>query len=142
MQITSKTPDAQDYERIGDGLSSYTLNKGGPKYEPVSVLFQAVANDRVVGELIATEIWKQLEVGLLIVDGDSRGSGIGKALMARAEEFAAERDCYGVEVSTPKFQGEGFYERLGYKEVFRRPIDSGSLEGRQDKITYYKALKL
>ena len=134
-------PSEADFKRLGDGLSAYTSDKGGAAYSPVKVLFRAGDQGEVWGELIASMNWKQFEVTLILVQETARGKGVGSALMAAAEAFARKHDCFGIELSTTTFQGEGFYERLGYEEVFRRPIDPGALAARQYKINYSKPLK-
>jgi ribosomal protein S18 acetylase RimI-like enzyme len=45
--------------------------------------------------------------------GDTlRGQGVGRALMARAEDHARRHGCHAAWLDT--FQAQGFYERLGY----------------------------
>ena len=134
-------PSEVDFKRISDGLTAFTADKGGAAYNPEKLLFRAQSSGAVCGELLASMNWGQFEVTLIFVQESARGLGVGTALMRAAEQFARDQDCYGIELSTTTFQGEGFYERLGYEEVFRRPIDSGLLSAPQYKINYYKPLK-
>lgn len=57
------------------------------------------------------------EVWGLVVDESLRGRGIGKALMARAEEWARERGFRDVSLRTNIIRKEThrFYEALGYE---------------------------
>ena len=48
-----------------------------------------------------------------------RGHGLGAALLAGFEDEARERGCTHVFVTSFTFQAPGFYERHGYREIFR-----------------------
>ena len=56
------------------------------------------------------------------VRADAQRRGIGKALMAAAEEFARTHDCERLEVVTSdrRLGAHAFYDRLGYKHVAKR----------------------
>jgi GNAT superfamily N-acetyltransferase len=57
--------------------------------------------------------WAWLFVEALWVGEALRGQGIGRALMAGAEDFARAKDCHSAWLDT--FQAGGFYTRLGYE---------------------------
>jgi GNAT superfamily N-acetyltransferase len=72
---------------------------------------------------------QRVEVAGLVVDEECRGLGVGRALMARAEEWAAERGCrYAIvrsEIS--RAAAHAFYEGLGYEhyksqKAFRKDL--------------------
>ncbi|MEO8635661.1 MAG: GNAT family N-acetyltransferase [Gemmatimonadales bacterium] len=60
----------------------------------------------------------------LFVTGQARGRGVAAALMARAEQFAAEDGACGLELATAhtNLAAQRLYESRGWKldEVFRR----------------------
>lgn len=57
------------------------------------------------------------EIELLIVDSDSRGKGIGKALVERFFDVARRKGCRRVTVYTEdKSSNWGFYERMGFEK--------------------------
>jgi GNAT superfamily N-acetyltransferase len=60
--------------------------------------------------------WAQwLQVELLWVQPERRGSGLGGELLALAEQIARdERDCVGARLETWGFQARPFYEARGY----------------------------
>lgn len=55
----------------------------------------------------------------LIVREDSRSSGIGHALLKRAEELARERSCWGMtlESATWRARAHAFYVREGWNDT-------------------------
>jgi diamine N-acetyltransferase len=63
-------------------------------------------------------------IDTLVVTATFRGGGIGKALMKKAEEWAANRGAAAVELNVYEFnQGaQTFYRRLGYTTLSRRMI--------------------
>jgi aminoglycoside 6'-N-acetyltransferase I len=66
----------------------------------------------------------------LVVDEQSRGRGVGQALVAAAEEASAAAGCVRVEATsaTRRTDAHAFYERLGYRREalhFLKILDSG-----------------
>jgi GNAT superfamily N-acetyltransferase len=58
-------------------------------------------------------------IGGLVVDREYRRQGIGHRLLTRAEEWAAERGCALVRVSSnvKRVEAHGLYERAGYTNL-------------------------
>ncbi len=65
------------------------------------------------------ETGSRVEVAALVVDETVRGSGIGRRLMERAEEWARERGYNTVQLrsNVTRAAAHAFYERLGYKHI-------------------------
>jgi GNAT superfamily N-acetyltransferase len=61
----------------------------------------------------------EAEIGGLVVDEACRGSGVGKLLMQRAEQWARERDLGSVYLRSNIIRKEAheFYKKLGYSVV-------------------------
>jgi GNAT superfamily N-acetyltransferase len=59
------------------------------------------------------------EIGGLVVDTSARGSGIGRKLMQRAEDWARQRGLGRVVLRSNILRNEAhtFYERLGYSRM-------------------------
>lgn len=55
----------------------------------------------------------------MVVDEDSRSAGVGRALMARAEELAREQGCWGMELesATWRERAHTFYLREGWTDA-------------------------
>jgi GNAT superfamily N-acetyltransferase len=58
-------------------------------------------------------------IGMTWVRADARGAGLGARLLAEFEDEARSRGCTHVFVTSFTFQAPGFYERHGYRELFR-----------------------
>ena len=61
---------------------------------------------------------------------DHRGTGVGTSAMTAFENEARSRGCTHVFVTSFTFQAPGFYQRLGYREIFR--WESVPTAGRDD----------
>jgi GNAT superfamily N-acetyltransferase len=68
----------------------------------------------LLGGLWGGTNYSLLHIELLYLPEDLRGAGLGRQLMAQAEQEAIQRGCHGVWLDTFSFQARGFYERLGY----------------------------
>ena len=58
-------------------------------------------------------------IGMTWVREDARGTGLGSELLAAFEGAARGRGCTHVFTTSFTFQAPGFYERHGYRELFR-----------------------
>lgn len=58
-------------------------------------------------------------IGMVWVRDDQRGTGVGTRLMEAFEAEARRRGATHVFVTSFTFQAPGFYEGLGYREIFR-----------------------
>lgn len=58
-------------------------------------------------------------IGMLWVREDQQGHGVGAELLCAFEEEARRRGCARVFVTSFTFQAPGFYQRQGYREIFR-----------------------
>jgi GNAT superfamily N-acetyltransferase len=74
-------------------------------------------------------------IGGLVVDRAYRKQGIGRHLLARAEEWAARNDCSVVRLSSSvtRTEAHAFYQRVGYVNLktqysFAKPIGSASAD--------------
>ena len=115
-------PNEAARQFVINGVDNYNIARTGEAaYYPTN-FFLRDPQGAVRGGLLG-QIWgKWLHIAYLWVDEVVRNGGHGRALMGRAEQYAAEQGCVGVHVSTFSFQARPFYEKLGY-EVF------GVLEG-------------
>jgi GNAT superfamily N-acetyltransferase len=63
-------------------------------------------------------------ISALVVASEFKGRGIGKRLIAEAEEFAWENGCARIEITSGQHRADAhaFYEAVGYKPDSRRFI--------------------
>ena len=115
-------PNEAARQFVINGVDNYNIaTTGEAAYYPAN-FFLRDPRGEILGGLLG-QIWgKWLHVAYLWVAEMARRAGHGRMLIERAEQYAVERGCVGVHVSTFSFQARPFYEKLGY-EVF------GVLEG-------------
>jgi GNAT superfamily N-acetyltransferase len=58
-------------------------------------------------------------IAMTWVRADARGEGVGARLLEQFEQQARGRGCTHVFVTSFTFQAPAFYERHGYREIFR-----------------------
>ena len=89
---------------------------GKAENQPKALNIFAFAEDRtVIGGLFGTTQFSWLKINIMATRKDWRGKGVGKALLARAEEVAKERNCRYAYTDTMEYQAPSFYQKAGYK---------------------------
>lgn len=93
--------------------------------DPVSRVLVAQREDQVVGclslhavpYLERTGRWARIES--LVVHEQARRAGVGRALLAGAEDLAREWGCLAVEVTSARARDDAhaFYQKLGYADA-------------------------
>ena len=77
-------------------------------------LFAFDGQNRIIGGLFGSTQFAWLKVDVMAVNGEWRGTGIGRALLKKAETIARERGCRHAYADTMDYQAPGFYQKLGY----------------------------
>ena len=103
---------------------------------PDHVTYLACVNDRVLG-WIDVGVTHHLqadpyaEIGGFVVSGEVRSLGIGKQLLARAEQWAAERGLRRVLVRSQiaRDRAHRFYLREGYKQTKTSAVFTKDITG-------------
>lgn len=106
---------AETARAVVKGLVAYNTEKAGPtkwKRFAVSVRGEAGA---IKGGVVGYTMWNWCFIELVWLDAALRGTGLGTELMAKAEAVAAKRGARHVYLDTFSFQGDGFYQKLGYE---------------------------
>jgi GNAT superfamily N-acetyltransferase len=115
--IVTDAPDDADHAAVLDGLSAFNrAETDGTSPLPLAVLIKG-ADGATMGGLIGRTWLEWLYIELLYVPDGLRGTGVGRALMLRAEAEAWARGCRGIWLNTFSFQARGFYEKLGYSLI-------------------------
>ena len=112
--------DAPLDQRLSDELDAVNAaaTEGTPAARELTV--RVVDGD---GELVAgVSGWTwgvAAGIGMTWVREQARGTGLGERLLADFETEARARGCTHVFVTSFTFQAPGFYEKQGYREIFR-----------------------
>ncbi|MGG4044913.1 GNAT family N-acetyltransferase [Paenibacillus favisporus] len=73
--------------------------------------------EHIIAGLNSVICWNWMEIDILWVDDEHRGSGHGKRLLEEAEEIARSKQCTFIKLNTFSFQAPEFYKKYGYKEM-------------------------
>jgi GNAT superfamily N-acetyltransferase len=115
----TETPTAAEEAAVRGALHAANHAAGFPRdARPLAVLLRDAAGV-VEGGLWGRTAWSWLYVENLVVPPARRGQGLGRRLLAMAEEAATARGCIGARLDTYSFQARGFYEKLGYRVTGR-----------------------
>ncbi|MDF2619735.1 MAG: family N-acetyltransferase [Xanthobacteraceae bacterium] len=116
MRIEVETdPSAEVRELIDRGLDIFNEAKAGATdYRDLWVIARDGGSEPKAG-LKARTFYGWMFIDWLWVSPETRGSGIGSALLAAAEAEARERGCGGAFLDTYSFQAPEFYEKNGYE---------------------------
>ena len=99
-------------------LRAFNAEKAGKdNFKPLTITVRE--GGEVVGGLSAETWFGWMFINLLWLDQNLRGTGVGRALMEKAEIEARARGVANVYVDTFSFQAPGFYKKLGYREFGR-----------------------
>ena len=81
-------------------------------------------SNRLVGCVFVEVRGKRGYVGLLSVEPSRQGSGLGRTLMAAAEQYFGQAHCKVIDlrVMSARTPLPGFYEHLGYEETHRSEL--------------------
>jgi GNAT superfamily N-acetyltransferase len=121
VQIDNEVMPA-DEALVVRGLLAFNEERLGPADDQPVKFVARDSTGVVVGGILGHTRWRWLYIAKLWVDERARGHGLGRRLMAAAEDLARSRGCTDVSLDTFEYQARPFYEKLGYK-LF------GTLEG-------------
>ena len=121
----------QDYARIAElaGQLSYPSSPGeianrldGMKHSNEHAVFVAQLGGEIAGWLGVyvrrmVEADARAEISGLVVDERFRSQGVGRQLLARAEQWGREKGCRGIGLRSNviRDRAHAFYERQGYQ---------------------------
>jgi len=98
------------------GLAAQAEPHTGPqRTETLNLVVRAPGEAAPCGGLHARISFGWMFIALFHLPEPLRGQGLGRVLMARAEEVARSRGCAGIWLDTFSFQARPFYESLGYR---------------------------
>ncbi|BDH46881.1 blasticidin S-acetyltransferase [Salmonella enterica subsp. enterica serovar Choleraesuis] len=116
MKITvSHEINEADREALFSGLKTYNMTHIGHLFmSPLSVMAHDDSGG-LIGGIIANCKGNWLDISYFWVSESRRGSGLGRELIARAENEARAAGCRYAQVDTFSFQAPVFYQKQGYE---------------------------
>ena len=119
LETTTGGADTALDQRLSEELDTFNVSAtpGVAAAEELTVRVEE-GGELVAG--ISGWTWGQAAgIGMTWVREDQRGTGVGASLLAAFESEALDRGCTHVFATSFTFQAPGFYQRLGYEEIFR-----------------------
>jgi GNAT superfamily N-acetyltransferase len=131
LNVVVAEGDAELDQRLSDELDAVNAARTAGATPPRELTVRVVDAD---GDLVAgVSGWTwgvAAGIGMTWVREDARGTGVGARLLEAFEAEAERRGSDRVFVTSFTFQAPGFYERHGYREIFR--WDGVPTEGEAD----------
>ena len=114
--------DASEAEQ--DEVKSRLIAFNRTKFENLDYHEYVLRHDDDQGNLVGGMTFsihgQWIDIDFLFVEEAARGRGIGRQLMAEAEELARGQGCRMASLETFAFQARPFYEKLGYRVVHEK----------------------
>ena len=114
--------DCPDAQTLQDAIDGYCLDTTEQReFWPITLCVRD-AEGKLRGGLVGFVWGGWLEVKVLWLEQELRGTGHGTQLLLAAEKYAYDRGARHAQLSSFTFQAPGFYEKHGY-EVFGELAD-------------------
>jgi GNAT superfamily N-acetyltransferase len=128
MTISITVEDAAEETRlvVNDALIAFNRAKAN---RPEPVWFHVMLRDahkRIRGGAVARLHFDVLFLDNLWIDEDLRGTGLGRALMAKYEEHGRSLGARTAWLDTMSWQARPFYEKVGYTVFGELPYANGA----------------
>ncbi|GAM59217.1 histone acetyltransferase HPA2 [Vibrio ishigakensis] len=108
-----------DQDILSNGLELHGKQNNAPEYKKTRLNWMVYRDEQLVGALTADLLWDWIYISELWVDDSCRGTGLGKQLMAKVEEYAREQGVTGLWLWTQSWQAPKFYQSVGFEEFTR-----------------------
>jgi len=106
--------DARETQEIAERLGAEIVARFGARAERPLAIVARDGEGAVVAGLNGASHWRWLYVRHFFVEPVWRGRGLGRRLLAQAEQAARARSCVGVHLDTFAEGAAAFYERCGF----------------------------
>lgn len=121
--------DLLDGTRTDEENISYLMS------DPNAVILKGLnGNEEIIACVYLHKQQGRLYLGMLSVSPDIQGGGIGKTLLAAADEHAIKNNCHSIFMTVISVRHEliAWYERHGYKKTGeKKPFPAGEKFGLQ-----------
>jgi ribosomal protein S18 acetylase RimI-like enzyme len=108
-------PSAEETDLIFNGLVEFNESQvGDARFKEFGILASGESAAIIAG-LLGHTLWNGFFISALWVAEAVRRKGIGRQLLARAEELAIQNGCDHIHLDTFDFQARDFYEKNGFQ---------------------------
>jgi ribosomal protein S18 acetylase RimI-like enzyme len=108
-------PSAEERDLIVNGLVEFNESQVGDARFKEFGIFASGESEATIGGLLGRTLWNGFFISTLWVAEAVRRKGIGRQLLARAEELAVQNGCDHIHLDTFDFQARDFYEKNGFQ---------------------------
>ena len=115
--VVEDSPDPADLALLEERVADAATAAAGCDVEREFGVFLRDEEGEIVAGICGVAWGGYCELHAMWVDEALRGQGLGRALMAAAEQEARRRDCALVVFHAYDLLAAGLYERLGYDTV-------------------------
>lgn len=120
ITLSTPTPDQLRSGELGRKLRHFNYAAVGEYPEQQYIRIDARdENDRLLGGIRGFVFLYWLNVEVLFVEEDARGTRLGSRLLAEAERQAVALGAKNARLDTFEWQARGFYLKHGYEEYAR-----------------------
>ena len=106
----------EQVEKYNREHSEYFGSYKDLKYDDFG-FFAVDESDDIFGAIIGRVKLNWAHIDILWIDEELRNNGYSSALLAKAIDFAKEKNCIGIRTETFDKNAKEFYEYLGFKVV-------------------------
>lgn len=122
--IVTDAPPAESLALISDGLDQFNVDATGiADRKPLAVLAIDSESKAVLGGLTGRTSLGMLFIDVFYLPKALRGNGLGRQLLAAAEEEGRRRGCRSAVLYTISFQAPDFYVKHGWTIFGEVPCD-------------------
>jgi GNAT superfamily N-acetyltransferase len=121
--VVTDTPDPADVAVIGEGLGAYNAENAGYSDRKSLAVLVKDADGKTVGGISGRSSLGLLFLDLVYLPKALRGGGMGRRLLAMAEEEGRKRGCKQAVLYTISFQAPDFYKGHGWRVFGEIPCD-------------------
>jgi ribosomal protein S18 acetylase RimI-like enzyme len=111
------SPARREVESLKDRIDAFNVDETKIYDFKELAIFLRDPMGQMIAGLYAYTWGGCLDIKLVWVREDCRGSGLGSSLMRAAEREAIARGCHIAMLATHSFQAPDFYKKLGYEEI-------------------------
>ena len=108
-------PSAEETNLIFNGLIEFNASQVGDARFKEFGIFASGESAAIIAGLLGHALWNGFFISALWVAKTVRRKGIGRQLLARAEELAIQNGCDRIHLDTFDFQAREFYEKNGFQ---------------------------